>query len=43
MTDDDHDRFMGLTLEEVRTGALPGNAPVGSVDVRGNEVNGSKP
>ena len=41
MTDDDHDRFMGLALEEGRKGALLGNAPVGSVIVRGNEVIGA--
>ena len=41
MTANDHDRFMGLALEEGRKGELEGNVPVGSVIVREGEVIGA--
>ena len=40
MTANDHDRYMGLALEEGRKGELEGNVPVGSVIVRDGEVIG---
>ena len=40
MTANDHDHFMGLALEEGRTGERKGNVPVGSVIVSNGEVIG---